>query len=564
MRSPRERLYDLQAVIEESVTEVQLEARTQIFDRIKRHFRNSGDDADVFYANLIRDWPTFLAYELDTMEGVPVFLAQWQLDADAQTEEYDDIWVNCSRQVGKTLWEASIALKEMIWHPHTTVLALAPTQDQLVVRDNFRHFVNSSDFIQEKFIQDGENRAERVKFMANGSKFEPLNLTNETKRGRTGNVIMIDEFQLITRDQYISVVQPMLSSNYTRRKLYRFMTPSFLYNPSLHRQWAEAKVTKDILTIEVNVFQGLDEGIKKATRDQGAGSIQEIFQEERIDCPFVQTCGACPAFLPHWFDKPAECCMKFRESDTFLQEYMATFPSQKELFFAGHWLNEIKVDRPLLDWGTIGKMELPRVVGIDLGGLSDPTEIVINAYKDDPDGGKLRMITVGRRQIGAIGGKGSLPSNAKIVNNIKTMYRIVRPDVIVMDCTRKNELARDLVTGEQAIPETAFLTNKTAERHGLPGIWLSGEEKAKIYHNHRSMIAQQYLHVYGGSPEFWKDYYEAHTGVRVDGGSLAGYTKFIMPKNDHIVDAAAYASFYAFDTDREYDNLEYEIVPRGG
>lgn len=562
MRNVKERLYELEKTVDESITKTQITSRKAILDKILTHLKASGDSNDHLYASLIRDWPCFLAWEFDTLEGVPLFLSPWQIRANFLAPKYNNIFVNCCRQSGKTTWEATEALRLMVTERNTAVLSIAPTQEQLVVRDNFRNMVRQSEFIQENFLlmeSGGVDSQELIRFGQNGSSFKPLNLSGDVKRGKTANAIMIDEFQLLDRDKYVSVVQPMLSSAFTKRRFYRFMTPSDLYRPDLSEIWQESVNSDETLTIEVNTWQALDEGIKKPTKEMGAGSMQETFEDFRLSCPYVETCGACPGFVPTWFDgPPRECLGCFTDSPEFLQEYMATFPKKADQFFRSDWLHEARLtNEPLLSPYQIGKMPEQKVVGIDLGGLADPTEIVVNVMSLDD--GYPMFETVGRVQISPVGGK-SGDSLFSVTDKIKTVVADIRPTMIVMDVTRKEHYAKALVTGDDAIPKGIIATNPPAENHGLRGIWFTGEQKARFYLNHQQMLAEQRVKVRGKEEAFWEDYYFQHVRTRQHQTSKATYPRFKTPKNDHLLDAAANASAPAILGVKGGDVYDFHVV----
>lgn len=553
-----------------SKTPAQYKTRKKIFDRIINHLEDSGNNPRHFYANLIRDWPCFVAWELDTREGVPIFYSPWQLDAYYRSLDYDNVWFSCCRQSGKTIFEATKALELCLTKKSHKVMIVAPTKTQLVARDEFRHFVNTSDFIQEHFLMEGRggvNAKFEIYFAGNNSRFQALNLSGDYKRGETANTIMIDEFQLLTHEEYHEVVQPMLSSTFTERRIFRFMTPSWLYREDLGDMWWRAQDSEDILTININIWQALNEGIKKATYSEGAGSVQEIFDSLNIDCPYVDTVGACPKFLPSWFSTTEDggrptCGCQTMKNDSFLQEYMGMFPRQSEKYFPATWLHNAREQKPMMSVADIAALDDPLVMGIDLGGLSDPTEVVINRYREK--NGSIYIETLRRHQYSAVGGGGEADLDS-ITDRIKRLYHTIAGMVTVIpDITRKEHQAQDLVSGDNPIPKSAIATNDTADRNGLAGIWITGQEKARLYHNHRIVLGQGQVTVRGSEERFWKPFFTQHNAVREDPGGQASYTKFAMPTEDHLVDAAVMGSAITIFNSGAPPAYDIVFVPRDG
>lgn len=572
MRDIKERLSELRETVAASKTPAQYETRKKILDRIIEHLEDSGNDKRHFYANLIRDWPCFVAWELDTREGVPIFYSPWQLDAYYRSLEYDNVWLSCCRQSGKTVFEATKALELCLKNENHKVMIVAPTKTQLVARDEFRHFVNNSEFIQEHFLKEdlgGVNAKFEMYFAGNGSRFQALNLSGDFKRGETANTIMIDEFQLLSSKDYNEVVQPMLSSTFTNRQIYRFMTPSWLYREDLGDLWWRAQDSGDILTINIDIWQALHEGIKKATYDDGAGSVQEIFDNLNIDCPYVAAVGACPDMLPAWFqedpetgEKPSCGCAALR-NDSFLKEHMARFPKQSEKYFPAEWLHSARKKKQMMSVAEIAALDDPLVLGIDLGGLSDPTEIVINRYREKNN--TFYLETLRRHQYNPVGGggSGSKADLKSIGERIKRLYHKLAGQVTVIpDITRKEHQAQDLTSGANKIPPSAIATNDTADRHGLSGIWITGQEKSRLYNNHRILLGQSQVEVRGSKDSFWDDYFHQHNAVREDQSGRASYTKFQMPTEDHLVDAAVMGSAITLFSSGAPPSYHFEMVPR--
>jgi len=319
----------------------------------------------------------------------------------------------------------------------------------------------------------------------------------------------------------------------------------------LGEKWKKARADAEVLTINISIWQALDEGIKKPTKDDGAGSVQEIFEENNIDCPFVSRCGACPGFLPRWFDEDRselpDCEMCFKDSDTFMKEYMARFPKKTERFFAVDWLHNIASENKQMSLAQVAQLEEDVVIGVDLGGITDPTEIVINRWVEYD--GIYHIETVGNYRIEAVKNDDGPKSIERIPEIIKDIYDKLKPCMVAPDVTGKEYVAKKLVQGKNAIPDNAIYTNDTAERNGLRGLWMTGQFKAKLFKNHRNLVAQGNLKIRGKNTDFWERYFKQHAHTTEDTSSRAKYKKFSMPKDDHLVDAAIYASIPVVEDD---------------
>lgn len=566
MRDPEVRLPVLRECVRNSRTEAQFESRKAILNRILKHLQDSGNDMDYFYANLVRDWPAFCAYELNTLEGgVPVFYAPWQLEAYYETQDSNNNWFTCARQVGKTVLEATLALEKCLTEWNHSVLAIAPTQEQLVVRDNFKHFVDQSDFIKNEYVRDGTNAKKLIKFGANGSSFRPINLSGDFKRGRTGSTVMVDEFQLLSESEFGDIVEPMLSASYgsQERELYRFMTPSYLYRDDLNQLWQKSKGGESVRTFHIDIWQAVYEGIKYVSAEHGAGSLQQIFANNGINCPFVKQGVPCPDHLPQWFSDDSgelpRCGCNPSSSDTFKKEYMAEFPRQEGRFFPAERLHAVNTGDHLLDFAEIRSLETPVSMGVDIGGLTDDTQIVFNQYWRD--GNDYRMRTVGHYHIEPVGGGGTAPDSNQITRKIKWAYHQVKPDIVVPDITNQKREARKLVEGDYAIPSSVIVDTSAKKKHGLDGLWLTGQLKADIVTNHRDLIVSQNLKVNGGNKDLWESYFKQHSAVRQrDTRSDTSYPRFDTPNTDHLFDAACYASaavlFDATSTSHDFEFVE--------
>lgn len=134
------------------------------------------------------------------------------LDPDRWQEEVlcsqsKRLLLNCSRQSGKTTTVAALALHRAIYVPRSFCLIFSPSLDQ-----SLEFFRRVADLCNSLGIENVEPEALRKTGMdlKNGSRIEARPGSERTARGRTANLLVIDEAARIEDELYHSLC-PMIA-----------------------------------------------------------------------------------------------------------------------------------------------------------------------------------------------------------------------------------------------------------------------------------------------------------------------------------------------------------------
>lgn len=555
---------------EQSLTTNQFQSRINRIRCIKQHIEDSGGDDELAYAGMIADWPCFAAWELSSKEGIPLFYSEWQERANKLCMYYDDVCMLCARQIGKSVFASSDILRRMCQRPNTNVLLIAPTEEQLIVRDEVNRMIRGSRFINEYFIAGGRHATENTAFGANGSTFHAMNLNvkaeGDTKVGNNGTDVVLDEFQNFTKKSWEEAVQPMLSSAYVRRRVLRIGTAKLTFRPDFDKVWLQARNSEYTGTLNITCWDAIRQGIKLAKIDPRSGrpspqSMSARFQELKIDCPAVLDHGKCPVYMPEdylelggkpgkeW--KPGEfpCPYKFAcmQNDAFVKEDFAAFPTGADRYFAKSWLDALRRPYRFYTPGQIRNNFRPMYLGIDVGGIVDPGEIVAGELIQEVSATGLQM-----NKLRVIGWEtvqpftkrpGVTPSTAPTVEAIKRAYMLYHPSQIYIDATHNFELINQLMSEPNPIPPSILYANAPSLNRETRGVYLSPIEKSKVYDWHRTCVATETFIVPDETTEseFWSAFFEAHFATRLR-NSTAGYNVFEPHTKDHLTDACALLS----------------------
>ena len=566
----RDRLRDLQDVIDASKTDLLRAHRTAIFERLQGYIRESnGDDRWVYKKTILVDWPAFCALELTTKEGVPLFLSPWQVEQDTKLDTSDDCLIIAARQIGKTTQAASEYLKRMMRRRNRRILHFAPTIDQLVVCDTLIPFIESSDFIQKEY--GASTQALSAAFEANGSTFDAINL-NETggntdkKRGNNGTDIGIDEFQMMSQATWDKIVQPMLSNQLAgTRRVIKWGTVSTLYRPDFDKVMLVAESRGAHAFSRIHCWSAVDQGIRSPT--DGPGSMRQRFTDLNIGCSYVLQAGICPRYLPHWFEeldaiRPArildeietgefECNLVCARSNAFLEEDMGLIGHSEGRYFPDRWLNAIA--KPYRFWtlSDLARPHGPVIAAADLGKLQDPTEIVTYEAFTGPNVANQpvkKLRAVGWETVQPFSkAKDKEPSWDRVVAAIKRVNMLYQPTLWYIDTTRNDHIIKELCTGANPLRKSRIYANEAAQKQEQKGVWWSGEYKALMFENHQKVIADERLWVPDEKhePAFWARFVDDHKNVQRKRDSRAQYVVF--ENTGHVVDAMVMGSLYLLD-----------------
>lgn len=163
----------------------------------------------------------------------------WQAQVLASKDR--QILLNCCRQAGKSTVISALALHTALFTPNSTVLILSPGQRQS--GELFHKILNANSAIGRPLKAQYETQL-KVEF-TNGSRIICLPGREETIRGYSPNLLVIDEGARVTDDLYKSV-RPMLAVSQGR--LIALSTPygqrGWFYDEwEGAGQWARVKIT---------------------------------------------------------------------------------------------------------------------------------------------------------------------------------------------------------------------------------------------------------------------------------------------------------------------------------
>lgn len=149
----------------------------------------------------------FMAMALDPSlilkaQGKPA--DQWQRDFLLSNDKYT--LMNCSRQSGKSTTVAAKALHRALFTPHSTVLILSPGQRQS--SELFRKVLDGYNALGRPLAAEYETQLKIE--LKNGSRILCMPGKEETVRGFTPQLLIIDEASRVADDLYRSV-RPMLA-----------------------------------------------------------------------------------------------------------------------------------------------------------------------------------------------------------------------------------------------------------------------------------------------------------------------------------------------------------------
>ena len=117
-----------------------------------------------------------------------------------------------SRQVGKTTTLKAIILKEALETPNVSILLLSSTLKQSK-SIHFKTLFTNHDAIFDKHLIKSLNRTDLNVTLMNGSQITCASCENiDALRGRTADIVIIDEAGHVALEEVMSVIQPVVSA----------------------------------------------------------------------------------------------------------------------------------------------------------------------------------------------------------------------------------------------------------------------------------------------------------------------------------------------------------------
>jgi len=253
------------------------------------------------------------------------------------------------RQTGKSTTTALKAIHYAFTHPNATILIVSPTERQsLLMFRKIKRFlhaeVRGARLLEASIVRETEKLIE----LSNGSVIIPLPATEETIRGYSADMVIIDEAAFVKDSLIKSVVMPMLAA--TDGTLIMLSTP-----------WSKQ-----------HIFY------KAFTDVSGEWSVHHVPSTE---CPHIS-----PKFL--------ERQRRLMSETEFRREYLAEFVEEEACYFPTDLIEscvepELQAAR-LVDY--LPPVEGPLYAGLDLGKLRDYS--VLAAVEAQGDVLKLRLLRV--------------------------------------------------------------------------------------------------------------------------------------------------------------------------
>lgn len=155
----------------------------------------------------------------------------WQRDFLLSNDQYT--LLNCTRQAGKSTVVSALALHEAIFKPKSTILILSPGQRQS--SELFRKVLEAYNAIGRPVAAEYETQLKIE--LKNGSRVLCMPGKEETVRGYTPSLLIIDEASRVADDLYRSV-RPMLAVG--KGRLVALSTP-FGQRGWFFKEWTDEK-----------------------------------------------------------------------------------------------------------------------------------------------------------------------------------------------------------------------------------------------------------------------------------------------------------------------------------
>lgn len=446
---------------------------------------------------------------------------------------------------------ASFILWDSIKNENRNHLIFAPTKGQLIVMEDFVKFVRSHPLFSKGYVGEGQMRKTMVEFDLTGSSVKALNIglheNFDLKRGVGGNRFWVDEFALVSEDARKELIDPLLRESIggqITKKLILIGTPKLTHNPNLKQEVDNAETNDNIDLVKVTCWDAMRQGIKDPEQ------MKEVFKSElNIPCQWVQDYGACPQFIPEWFDIPedvnpkdyahdGEECPSTR-NDKFLMEEMAEFPEFDERYFPTSWVNATAIDERFTSMSEVNPDGITYYMAVDIGLLAHPSVVMVGHIVPRQTDGEPYLKIDYWEEIPPFDPSEAVSATSnRHIKRIKSLYKMFEPKVVFVDATRALDTTEMLCSGDNRIPRSKFYADETMENKGGIGIWWSADRKTELYSNYKRLMDQGRVKVPGpqNEPEFWQTWWNDHFKIEAEPTRDGRNLKF--GETGHTVDAA--------------------------
>ncbi len=405
-------------------TPMRLAHKRRILERILQYIEESGSIVEL-EARLLLDFSAWCAFHLDARTGEALFLAPWQEEFVEKVFTHKQTKAFCCRRTGKSTATPALVLFYLCRNDHRQVVFFAPTKDQDFCYQSARKMLAGSRTLMDLYV-DVKPAMEKFE-LKNGSgavsKSVGLQQQGKLARGESGDIIVVDEFQIVPASVLNEVIKPILADAYSEKRMVYIGTPDASVNVDLESDWNRAVAGKipGCATMQVPWQRGVREGC--ITMEY----VREAYEDS----------------LP----------------DEFTQEYCAEFAKQ-----GGKWYpyNELAACvKTGVEWPT-NIVKLGRLImAIDWAKEQDRTQILIA----EVDAATKTQRYVYWKEINPAKGKIGYTEQFEFVKELFWKYK---PNMIIPDATSQQDAFIEALThGENAIPQTFFFKeNKDDDKWG--------------------------------------------------------------------------------------------------
>ena len=497
------------AAAETAITPIRLKSNVAIVHRVIRHVKKAESEEDL-YLRLLRDYPAWCAAFLDNSKRRPLVLAPWQVEFHEARLKFPQIWTMACRKTGKTAALASDQAWQLCALENTRSVAFAPTADQGYVFGMMReHF--GGGILHEVYIKDGGSNLGEEITLSNGSKMIKHGLALAASRGKYslgeyGDNFVIDEYQLVPRDVYTSIIQPMRFDAYSRKTTVFIGTADLDANPTLDQLWEDWQ------------------------KCEGCGETFKSLEERCVSCDMQRERATLSVDVERGI---LEGCVNPKEVDRFKAEatpdevdmYLyCRFPRQSDRFYDRATLYGSPNGTPFLKPDESG-LPIPEpganyAMSVDWAKQHDRTEILV------ADVSKNELHYRFWRRIFP---KGKEYSEQRAY--VKRLFHRLRATWIVADATSTQDThIEELTRGEDAIPPGSFYKTKMASGEERLGYYASTQTNFEMHRNHKLNVVNGKIRISHDDPMFleWVKQHNQLEKRAVQGGSLIALE---APKN---------------------------------
>lgn len=527
------------------------------------------DEAVTWYHTIcLQDVELFALNYTLPKNGLPPFLAEWQVELLDAIIEVKRVAGLTSRKIGKSFGAAVVTLFLLVNGSITKgkarehhVRIFAPKKRQLFIRDDVNRVMRRMRFWAEEWIlehnpdkyHEGRFSEENLVFGRTYSTMKGDGLAQTSSKGRAatgemGDTFIVDEFGQVLQSALNMAIIPMMADAYSPKRLCLLGTPTLDINPDLKTYWESLKDDETFKTFSYDWVYGVETGCILADYMKMVfrGAIKGE-EATYVPCPFGQNLGKCAkmeefgegvrideetkeikypgdeGYEDSW--QCDECCML---NKTFVEEYGADFakadfrywPVERLKTLADASMNLYETPAWIPKGGTA---EL--YAGIDFGSQAYPTEIVI--------GEKVgrEMFIRAYKQIPPLTSDEKRKPNENLDPMLQKCQEFLAPfqkyiKKIYLDVTGdKWKVFTERI--KMFFPRSKIWLNEIAVKNGYLGVYVDGPTNAEMKRYLKLLINMGWIHIPKKEP-FWSRFLwqVEHCVVKE---SAAGYPSFKEP-----------------------------------